>query len=582
MRFPILVFTQVGSAIFEGVTIFLILLAAQLLIEGTMTSLTAFPEIIQTFIGQFALVEIIVILIVVAVFGQLIKSGLDCALIIIAARLKALSAHFLYHEVISNVLHLEYGKISRMKAGVINEGLNQTDQLAQIMIFVTLNRALHALIMLIGYIVFMLIISPTLTLAATAVLTAIYLPATFLSHQLRELGKKYAEESLSLGGVAMQYLNSPRLIKLFGRTDSAIQEMSNAKSQILYKRQKSDILTAIVDPLVKGFFNIGIGAILLVGVLWWGSESRGIAPTVVAFLVVAGRMQGSLSILNVARMRLLNSLGLLEAVGRLLRDQKNGSRRKRTKIINRISTDITIEKISFQYDPRTDPVINCLSLKIARGETVGITGPSGSGKSTLVDLLLGLYDVESGQIKVNDTNLVEIDRASWMERIGVVDQQPFLFNGSIRENIAFGAKDATDADIHDAAVRAHAAEFIGSFPKGYDTQVGDRGVLLSGGQIQRITIARALVRKPELLVFDEATSALDSHSEKLIQKTVEAEHGKATVVVVSHRLSTLVSADRIIVLDKGRIVEQGTPKALIAQDGIFKRMWDAQLRATNH
>ena len=197
-------------------------------------------------------------------------------------------------------------------------------------------------------------------------------------------------------------------------------------------------------------------------------------------------------------------------------------------------------------------------------------------------MLLGLYDVESGQIKVNDTNLVEIDRASWMERIGVVDQQPFLFNGSIRENIAFGAKDATDADIHDAAVRAHAAEFIGSFPKGYDTQVGDRGVLLSGGQIQRITIARALVRKPELLVFDEATSALDSHSEKLIQKTVEAEHGKATVVVVSHRLSTLVSADRIIVLDKGRIIEQGASKALIAQGGTFKRMWDAQMRATNH
>ncbi len=576
MRFPTLVLSQLGSTIFEGITIFLILLAAQLLIEGSITSLGVLPMSVQSLVAQFTLVEAAIMLIVLAIVGQLVKSSFEAITVVLAAKLKARSAHFLYKAVISNIMTLAYPTITKMKVGALNEGLNQTEKLAQLMIFVTLNRGLNALLMLTGYILFMLIVSPVLTLAAMIALSVIILPAILLSRQLHELGRRYAEDSLSLGGIAIQYLSSPRLIRLFGRTGSTVNEMSEAKKQILGKVEQGDVLTGIVDPIFKGIFNIGIGLVLLIGALSGKQPIQEVAPMIVTFIIIAGRMQGSFSVLNQARMRLINSLGLLEQVGRLLQPDTLEVRGQAAIEISSIDTDIVFDDVSFCYDSRVEPIIDSVSLTISRGRSIGITGPSGSGKTTLIDLLLGLYEVDSGGILVNGSDLKKISQESWLSRIGVVDQQPFLFNGSIRENIVFGAKGATDSEICEAATHARAHEFIERLPDGYDTLVGDRGVLLSGGQVQRVAIARALIRKPELIIFDEATSALDTNSERLIQEAIDAQRGKATIIIIAHRLSTLLSTDEIAVLDNGRIVELGAPQELIDQSGLFHKMWKTQ------
>ena len=232
--------------------------------------------------------------------------------------------------------------------------------------------------------------------------------------------------------------------------------------------------------------------------------------------------------------------------------------------------------MTFGFGEEGEKVIDDVSLHVPAGEVLAIVGQSGAGKTTMVDLLLGLYSPHSGRILVDGRDLSEINLTSWRDQIGVVDQDVFLLNATIRENIAFGKLDASEDEIIQAARAAYAEDFILNTPGGYDTLIGERGFGLSGGQKQRLAFARAIVRKPQLLILDEATSALDSESERLIQQTVLEQSGLRTVVIIAHRLSTLAHADQIIVLDSGKVVERGDHESLIKISGIYARLWRLQ------
>jgi ABC-type multidrug transport system fused ATPase/permease subunit len=270
-------------------------------------------------------------------------------------------------------------------------------------------------------------------------------------------------------------------------------------------------------------------------------------------------MQAPLKTLDSARIGLASYGSALEEIESVSTTAPDERSRSHGKPCAGFSRRIGLENVWFKYPGTDAPVLRDVSTELARGEVIALVGPSGAGKSTIVNLLFGLYVPDSGKILVDNQPLAELDLSSWRDRIAFAGQDSELLNGSARYNIGYGARDASAAAIEAAARAAHAHDFLAALPYGYDTEVGIRGTLLSGGQRQRIALARALMREPDLLVLDEATNAVDTATELAIESAISALAGRTTILVIAHRASTLMNADRVLVMDGGRIVEDVTP-----------------------
>jgi ATP-binding cassette, subfamily B, bacterial len=237
---------------------------------------------------------------------------------------------------------------------------------------------------------------------------------------------------------------------------------------------------------------------------------------------------------------------------------------------------IDFRDVSFAFNKKSEPVFERFSLSIREGEKVALVGPSGAGKSTVTRLLLRLYDVQSGLVEIDGQNVRAVSQDSLRENIAYVPQEPILFHRTLKENIRYGHRDATDEEVIEAARKAHCHEFIAALPAGYDTYVGERGVKLSGGERQRVAIARAILKNAPILILDEATSSLDSESEALIQDALDELMRGKTVIAIAHRLSTIMKMDRILVMDGGRIVAEGTHHELLNAGGLYEKLWNIQ------
>jgi subfamily B ATP-binding cassette protein MsbA len=318
---------------------------------------------------------------------------------------------------------------------------------------------------------------------------------------------------------------------------------------------------------------------LLLGILLvTAMRTPGRMAVLFSFLVLLYRLQPRIKQFDADRVALDSFSASVQEVRSLL--DKSDKPYVRSGIVTpaSIKKAIIFENVSLDYDAGKGAALKHVTCSINVGETTAFVGPSGAGKSSLIRLLCRLYDPSSGRLLVDGIPLPDIDLAWWRNQIAVVSQEVYLFNATVAENIAYGKLDATREELVESAYKAHAIEFIEELPDGFETILGDRGIRLSGGQRQRLALARAFVRDPQILILDEATNSLDLISEAVVQDTLEQFGRNRTVLIVAHRLSTIQHADKIIVLDSGRLAESGTLTQLLAAGGLFSRFYGLQLR----
>jgi ATP-binding cassette subfamily B protein len=440
--------------------------------------------------------------------------------------------------------------------------------------------ALRNLLIFVGGLVMMLLTSAKLTGLVLLIVPAVIIPILTLGRRLRKLSKENQDWIANSSGNAAEYLGAVQTVQAF--THEALTRKSfdvvSEKSFVVARRRifARAWMTAIVIFLV--FAGV-------VGVLWIGANDvrtdQMTAGTLVQFLIYSIMVAGGVAALSEIWGELQRAAGATERLVELLAIEDAVQDPTAPKSLpTRVSGAITFDAVTFHYPQRPNIVaLDEVAFQVAAGETVAIVGPSGAGKSTIMQMLLRFYDPEIGGITIDGVNLRDMARHDFRKHIALVPQDTAIFALSAMENIRFGRPEASDEDVIAAAEAAAAHDFISALPDGYDTYVGERGVMLSGGQKQRIAIARAILRDAPILLLDEATSALDAESERLVQAAVENLSADRTTLVIAHRLATVKKADRILVMDQGRIVAQGTHDSLIAEHGLYARLAKLQFTA---
>lgn len=423
------------------------------------------------------------------------------------------------------------------------------------------------------YTILLVALSWKLALVSLAFFVFVSLVIQLVTAGIRRLGREATEANGALAHRMLEIINGLRVVRLFGNEKWEQQRYDDASRRVRSTFFRVDGLSSLVHPLSEL-----LAAVFLVFLLAHAVGSRAELAGILVFLVLLYRLQARAKILDGQRVALGGLAAAVEDVAAFLDRSDKPYLASGSLILDHLEPGLSFEQVSLTYESNAIPALEKVSFLIPSGRTTALVGASGAGKSTVASLVCRLYDPTGGRIIVGGKGLCELDLAAWRRRIAVVSQDVHLFDASVGENISYGKRDATQADIVAAARRAHALEFIEALPAGFDTRLGDRGLRLSGGQKQRIALARALVRDPDILILDEATNALDLASERLVQDALEAFSSGKTVLIIAHRIPTIEHADEIIVLDAGRVVEQGPPRDLATQGGAFAKLLALQYR----
>lgn len=419
------------------------------------------------------------------------------------------------------------------------------------------------------YFLSMFLLSWQLTIIAVLLFTLLAVGLSTLNGRVREASFGVTIASGQFTSTAMEFISGIRTIQAFATQDFERKRFYGASSNIVTSYRKAILAWAVVKPLAEGLATTVLISMIIVAFTVFVANGTLQVASLLTFFFVLFRLVPSLQSVNNVMAQLSTLQGSTDNIKELLRtDNKKYFQNGEREFLG-LKRSIDFVSVDFGYDD-INLVLHDITLTIERGKMTALVGGSGAGKTTLADLIPRFYDPTQGQVLFDQVNLREFEINSLRRKMAVVSQDTFIFNTSVRNNIAYGTEGATEEEILEAARLANALEFIQEMPEGLDTQLGDRGVRLSGGQRQRIAIARALLRNPEILILDEATSALDSVSERLIQESLEKLSVGRTVIAIAHRLSTIVRADKVVVLEQGRIVEQGKYQELLEQGG---KLW---------
>jgi subfamily B ATP-binding cassette protein MsbA len=428
-----------------------------------------------------------------------------------------------------------------------------------------------------GVLVFALSMNVRLTILAFAVAPPLGLMVYLIGQRIRQRFKVVREKAAEVTTVLHDGIAGVRVVRAFAQEPREAARFDEVTAESLQANLAIARLFAVVRPGFQTVVAVGMALVLGFGGrdVALGAMTAG---TLTAFVMYVMRMYRPLLDLGFAYNMVQRALAAGERLFELLDREAEIVDAPDARDLEQVEGTVEFDNVQFEYVANV-PVLRGISLRAEPGELVALVGPSGAGKTTIINLIPRFYDATEGAVRVDGLDIRSVTQRSLRAHIGIVSQETFLFSGSVRDNIAYGKPDARDDQVIAAAQAANAHDFILELPQGYDTEVGERGIKLSGGQKQRISIARAILRDPRLLIMDEATSSVDTETETLIQRAIERLVHERTTFVIAHRLSTVLHADQILVLDEGRIVERGTHAELLARGGLYRKLYETQFRA---
>jgi subfamily B ATP-binding cassette protein MsbA len=557
--------TGVLASLAEGIGISLFIPFLQSLAEHATSGDTWLEAQFYAIFGDMPRQQRLTVISLCIVSTLILKSVLGYVHDLLYAWTDTHIGHRLRFTVFRRLLDVEYGFIERGEHGDLLNTLTaetwRTVDAVRTVLWMVITLCGTAL-----YLAILLLISWQWTLVVGAAMLFIAGMVRLLNGRVRALGEEATVANAALTTRMIEGLAAMKVIRAFQRETYEQDRFDAASSRVRRVFFRLGAVSGAVSPLYEVLTALLLGAVLLVGM-------RDVAnvPLILVFIFVLYRLQPKVRALDSGRLSLVSLLPAVYRVRELL--TLDVSPPARSSIARpSLLEDIRLQHVSFSYDPAWNPVLHDVTVTIPAGKTTAIVGISGAGKTTLLNLLLRFYEPTRGTILVDGAPLSSISLEAWRERIALVSQDIYLFNATVYDNIAYGRANATFDEVVEAAKRAHAHTFIMDLPEQYATHLGERGTRLSGGQQQRITLARAIVRNPSLLILDEATNALDAVSEHVVQEALDLLRRDRTILVVAHRFSTIKQADHVIVLEEGRVCEQAPPEVLLSAGGRFAEM----------
>lgn len=482
--------------------------------------------------------------------------------------------------VFDRVIGLSPSFYETVMTGEILSRITTDTTLIQSVIGSSVSVALRNVLIFLGGMILMLFTSAKLTGLVLLIVPLVVVPILTLGRRLRVLSRENQDWIAASSGQAAETLSAVQTVQSFAQESVARRDFSDVTEKSFEVAKQRITVRSIMTVAVMFLVFAGV-----VGVLWIGTRDvradQMSSGALVQFVIYAIMVAGAVAALSEIWGELQRAAGATERLVELLNatDKVNDPAAPKD-CPAPLKGDVRFESVSFAYPSRPDrQALDAVSLAVKPGETVAFVGPSGAGKTTVMQMIQRFYDPQEGAIKLDGVDLREMQREDFRSQIAVVPQDPVIFSGSARDNIRFGRPEASDAEVEAAAKAAAAHEFIEALSEGYDTKLGERGVMLSGGQKQRVAIARAILRDAPVLLLDEATSALDAESERAVQEAVEHLSKNRTTLIVAHRLATVKKADRIVVMQDGAVVAEGTHDALVAENGLYARL--ARLQFTD-
>lgn len=570
------------EALSEGATLGVVFLAVEVLSAPAGTPFDWSSNFVVAWWPSFAqslnslpATNVFIALLLVAVLLQALQSLTRYLNLVSMGYFAARCRSLVTSRIHSQVLSLSFPCASSYKVGDLTDYAGQGPSAIQQQIELT-SSLLVSFLMVLTYLAFLVGIAPRLLLAVVVIGGLITLLQRKLLPKIRAGSKAVSQAQVAISSRITEDFQGLRLLHSSGQLDAAVQLLASRMGELEFQLRRQARRLSVVGPFASFLPILAISLIAILSVLLIGARTSTLLPSLVTFVLALQRLNIRFASLADIANRYADNSARLNRLNQILSSGDKQFRPIGGTPFVRLRHQISFSSVSLSYSPRLPEALHDISFTLSKGQMVALVGPSGAGKSSIADLLTGLYSPSSGHLLIDDLPIQQLDISSWQKRLGVVSQDTFLFNATIADNIAFGTPSSSISSIKAACEAAQASGFIESLPDGYHTLIGERGYRLSGGQRQRLSLARAILRDPELLILDEATSALDSQSERLVQQAIEKFERDHTVLVIAHRLSTIIRADQILVLEAGRIVERGTHDSLLQEHGLYSQLWRQQ------